>query len=73
MRKVRSVSFDMSDPHEAALYARAGKAGKFSRYVKRLIAAEMDGKVPETPQELNLSYPSINKTEPIENGLDSFL
>ncbi len=39
-RKCKSISFDLTETHERELLAHAQSQGKFSRYVKRLIAAD---------------------------------
>ena len=43
-RKCKTVSFDMEDKHEEDLLKHVESQGKFSRYVKRLIANDMEDK-----------------------------
>ena len=44
-RKTKSISFDLTDAHEKGLleYVENEERGKFSRYIKRLIAQDRDG------------------------------
>lgn len=43
-RKKKDVSFSNHDPHEIALLEHATKQGPFSKYVKRLIDKDMQGR-----------------------------
>lgn len=43
-RKCKTVSFDLEDKYEEDLLRHVESQGKFSRYVKRLIANDRDGK-----------------------------
>jgi hypothetical protein len=42
MKKVKSVSFNVADPMEMALYEHARKNRYFSTYIKRLIQRDME-------------------------------
>lgn len=44
MRKVQPVSFSLSDPFESSLYNYAKSNGAFSKYIKRLIQRDMEGR-----------------------------
>ena len=45
-RKNKSISFDLTDEFEKQLllYAEKAEKGKFSKYIKRLIANDMEGR-----------------------------
>lgn len=45
-RKTKSISFDLTDGHEKRLleYVENEERGKFSRYIKRLIANDMESR-----------------------------
>lgn len=45
-RKTKSISFDLTDEYEITLleHAESVEKGKFSRYIKRLIANDMDNR-----------------------------
>jgi hypothetical protein len=42
MKRVKSVSFNVADPYEMAMYEHARKHRYFSTYIKRLIARDME-------------------------------
>lgn len=42
-RVSKGVSFSEIDPYEMTLWEHARKQGKFAKYVKRLIARDMEG------------------------------
>lgn len=42
-RKIKSVSFDLTDPYEAKLLKFVEEQGKFSKYAKRLFIRDMEG------------------------------
>ncbi len=42
MKKVKSVSFNIADPYEMALYEHCLKNKYFSTYIKRLVARDME-------------------------------
>jgi hypothetical protein len=48
-RKVRPVSFSLDDPFEVRLNEHADKQKNFSKYVKRLIAWDMERGGPSMP------------------------
>lgn len=74
MRKTKSVSFDLGDAFERRLLERA-QTEKFSRYVKRLIAADLGspGKVPSAPSVEAAPAPAIKTPEPNRDALATFL
>lgn len=52
-RKIKTVSFDVTDPGEKEILDYVEKKGKFSPYVKRLLFSDMRGefRVPEQKPE----------------------
>ena len=56
-RKCKTVSFDLEDKYEEDLLRHVESQGKFSRYVKRLIANDMNVK------PLVSNIPSINNED----------
>lgn len=70
-RKTKSISFDLTDAHEKGLleYVESKERGKFSRYIKRLIAEDKKGVVQSNPA------PTVRQADPveIEVNTDGFL
>ena len=74
MRKNKTMSFNVSDPHELELLTHAeqinpltGKAQNFSKYVKRLIEEDIN-KIKFGNQHVNHSYTSIDNNNELTEG-----
>lgn len=66
-RKVKSVSFNLSDPMEIQMYEHSMKYPSFSTFVKRLIQNAMNTEAPITIKNVDtasanvISTPTISK------------
>lgn len=70
-RKNKSTSFDLTDEYELELlkYAEEKENGKFSRYIKRLIAQDRDSLSQQMPPTL----PKPERKEEISKAMSGFL
>ncbi|WP_342045887.1 hypothetical protein [Bacillus sp. OTU530] len=83
MREVCPVSFSLDDPYEKQLYEHAKKQ-VFSKYVKRLIAADMmqqpisplitsiAAQIPIQEPEVHSEQPKTNEKPPVNTSFRSF-
>jgi hypothetical protein len=71
MRKCKTTSYDTDDLFEAELLEFAEKQGKYSKYVKRLIAED---KTKKEKEQIPVQDPEpiIEESEP-KGDIDSFL
>lgn len=69
VRKTKSISFDLTDEYEKRLLEHVEKVekGRFSRYIKRLIANDMEGR-----QVRPVSVVSV-EVEDDDDSVDGFL
>lgn len=45
--KVKSIAFNLDDPHQYKLYYHSINTTNFSSYIKSLIQRDMDGNIPQ--------------------------
>lgn len=76
-RKTKSISFDLTDnfENELLIYVEDKDRGKFSRYIKRLIADDMNKSIHHIPTTYNVEDYSTNTSkgdvEPHESKVNS--
>ena len=71
-RKTKSISFDLTDGYEIKLleFAEDSDRGSFSKYIKRLIAFDMEGR--QTRAVSPVVVPEIAENEE-DASIDGFL
>lgn len=65
-RKVKSVSFNLSDPMELEMYEHTKKYSSFSTFVKRLIQNSLNGGIVKIENK-NPSIPNNSMSNPVVN------
>lgn len=73
MRKNKTTSFDLTDEYESRLLAHAEKSanGRYSRYIKRLIANDMEASQASSTIPNHAALPVLK--EPDEEAMNGFL
>lgn len=71
MRKCKTTSFDLTDPYEVELLDHTIKQGKYSKYIKRLIAEDVS-KNNQTTTEISAPVTIMEDSTPKEGDVDSF-
>ncbi|KAA0944046.1 hypothetical protein FQ087_18140 [Sporosarcina sp. ANT_H38] len=69
-RKTKSISFDLTDEYEKGLLEFAESKedkGKFSRYIKRLIAQDRDGSIRTSSMPVMPEIPVMEEQEEDED------
>lgn len=78
MRKLQPVSFNLNDEEESKLYKHAMSHKYYSRYIKKLIAEDIDGgKIVEMPTPIIEEVPiksaaKVVKSDEIEDVMAFF-
>lgn len=67
--KVKSVAFNLEDPHQYKLFTHSTSTTNFSSYIKFLIQRDMDGNSPKIVEETIIKSSSNTIDSSLVRGL----